>query len=187
MIGLLLLTFVAAVNPPRLAGALLDERRRATVAGVGAVAALGTVVVLAGVARPLLDGLDVTPPTAHMAVGIVVAAAGLRDLVAPSLRPSGGLGGPASGLVPVAFPLLLQPQVGLLALVAGLDHGVVAATGAAAPAIAVGAWLVPRSTRPRTGSPMGAATTTRLAAARWLGAAAVVLGADLIWDGVLTI
>ena len=130
--GLLLVSFLGAVNACRMRLAL--PRRRAAVA-LGALAALAAGALLALVGGALLDALDVSPESFRLAAGAVLAVEGVRTLVwpRPSVEPE--LPGLAVALVPVAFPLLLQPGVVVLALAAGADG--VLAEGMAALALAL--------------------------------------------------
>jgi small neutral amino acid transporter SnatA (MarC family) len=130
--GLLLVSFIGAANACRMRLAL--PRRRATVA-LGALAALAAGAVLALVGGVLLDALDVSPESFRLAAGAVLAVEGVRTLVWPRPTAEPELPGLAAALVPVAFPLLLQPGVVVLALAAGGDD--VAAAGVAALALAL--------------------------------------------------
>jgi small neutral amino acid transporter SnatA (MarC family) len=116
--GLLLLGFLGAVNPCR---ARLAMPPRGVAVVLGAVAALAAGAALAALGDPLLDALDVSPESFRLAAGIVLAVEGARALVWPRPASEPELPGVAAALVPVAFPILLQPGVIVLALAAGAD------------------------------------------------------------------
>ncbi|MFN3215401.1 MAG: hypothetical protein ACE367_02780 [Acidimicrobiales bacterium] len=172
-----LMAFLAtmlAVNPPRRA-LELDPRPRPDAAALGAAAVLAVVVVVAWVSDPLLSALDVSDPNWRIAAGLVLAARGLVDLVlAPKPFPE-GWSGRGEALIPVAFPVLLRPEVAAIGLAAGTDQGVVVAGAAAAVALAAAV----------------AATTwwTKQAPARAvagvISAAAAAVGITLMVQGVL--
>jgi small neutral amino acid transporter SnatA (MarC family) len=168
VLGMALLLTV--VNPPRHAGTA--PGRAPWTATAVAVGALALVAVLA---EPLLDALDITTPTWRMTAGIVVALAGARDLLhgRAAVIEDGG-----NAVVPLAFPVLLRPEVVFVAAIVALDAPVVAAIVGAAVAVALGAWAATRSV-----------TNSALTAggARVLGAVAIALGMDLIVDGVLAV
>jgi small neutral amino acid transporter SnatA (MarC family) len=84
-------------------------------------------VVVVLTAGPILDALDVGPPTVRIAAGLVLTAAALVQLLRgrrrgpPIVAASEVTGGAA--LVPLAFPYLLRPELALVALSAGADRG----------------------------------------------------------------
>ena len=90
---------------------------------VAAATTIAVVIVLAALATPILDALDVSNSTLRVGTGIVIAVVGLHDLVAPAPRADPALAGWRAGLVPLAFPLLINPALGAAALTAGADHG----------------------------------------------------------------
>ena len=102
---------------------------------------------------------------------------GVRALLAGSPRPAPALPGLRAALVPVAFPLLLQPGVVVLALAAGGDDVAGTAIGALAVALlaVVGASLVAGGQR---------ADALLLAGGRLLGALEIVAGAALAVDAI---
>jgi small neutral amino acid transporter SnatA (MarC family) len=163
--GLLLLGFVGAANPCRVRLAL--PPRRAAVA-LGAAIAVGAGAALAALGGSLLDSLDVSPESFRLAAGIVLAVEGARVLVWPRPAVEPGLPGLAAALVPVAFPLLLQPGVLVLALAAGGDGAGWTGVGALAIALA----LVVAVGALRAGPLV-------VAGARLLGAVEVLAGAAL--------
>jgi small neutral amino acid transporter SnatA (MarC family) len=179
-VSLLVLAALAAVNAPRARGALPAEDRVA-VAGFGALVALVALVPVAAVAGPLTDWLRVPASTARMGVGVVLAVVGLADvLVAPDPAPEPRLPGRRAALVPIAFPVLLDPGLGFLVLAGSLDHGVAAALSAAAVALAtlpLSALLVPPARSPL-------ALRVQRALAGVVAAGLVAAGIALLIDGM---
>jgi small neutral amino acid transporter SnatA (MarC family) len=118
---------IAAVNAPRRHRALsIDDRppsAQRAVAALGAALLAVSIVFLAGVADALLDALDISAPNARIAAGLVVGVGGLAELV--WRRPPAGPApiGWRAAVVPVWFPILLRPEVGIAALTLGEDHG----------------------------------------------------------------
>ena len=169
---------LAAFNPARLAAALPASGRR-TAAAVAAAFGLGAVIVAAALSEPLLDAIDVSASTFRIAAGVVVAMGGLVRLADALPRPEPGIGGWRAGIVPLAFPLLLAPDLVLLAISLGADEGVapVAVGGAIGAAAVVAAAWVPRPLGPR-------ARFAGAGAARMLAAVLVVAGVALAVDGV---
>jgi small neutral amino acid transporter SnatA (MarC family) len=141
----------------------------------GAVVAATLVSALALATPPILDVLDVSPETLEMAAGLVViAVGGLRviGLVGPDEQPQNG---PTMWLVPVAYPLLLRPEVLLSALTFGARLQIGPAVVLSLMAVAAGAVI-------------GLVTMRRrrlwLAAVRLMGAGAIVVGVILVIDGL---
>ncbi|MBW3665461.1 MAG: hypothetical protein KY469_20390 [Actinobacteria bacterium] len=181
VVGVVLL--LATANPPRHAGTVPGRAPwPATAVAVGALA------LLAVVAEPLLDALDITVPTWRMTVGIVVALAGARDLLRgrATVMENGG-----NVVVPLAFPVLLRPEVAFAVVIVALDASLGAAIAGAALAVGLGAWAAVRSSAdgPRTDAAGARVASSALTAggARLLGAVAIALGVDLIVDGVLAV
>lgn len=143
---------LAAVNPPRRVGEL-DPRPRPA---VGALAWAIVVVVLVAVAAasgPVLEWLAVSPATLRIGAGFVLVLRAMMDLVrAPRPEPE-ALAGWGEAVYPVAVPVLLRPELALLAMSAGADLGVATTGGLAAVSVAVGAvavvwWPGRRGVRP---------------------------------------
>jgi small neutral amino acid transporter SnatA (MarC family) len=117
-LAFLVVAFVAAVNPCRT---------RLGYGGPWSTVALGCAVVfatgaaLAAVGGAALEAIDVSPESFRLAAGLVLAVEGARTLVWPAPSAEPALTGVAAAVVPVAFPLLLQPGVVALALAAGGD------------------------------------------------------------------
>lgn len=174
-----LVFLTAAVNPVWVRAALPAGRGRVVAAAVAALLGFAAVVALAAVSGPVLDALDVSPSTFRIAAGAVAAIGGAVRLVVPLPRPEPAGDVWRAGLVPVAFPTLLTPDLGLLALSLGADEGVlpVALAAAVALALLVAAAVVPP---PQSGR-AGAATTGM---ARVIAAVLVVAGVALAVDGV---
>ena len=173
----LLLLGVAVVNPPRvrlLLGARSARIRMRAAAG-GSVVAVGAAVVLAALAHPLIDALDIAPETFRVASAMVIT---LTALVVIATQPGDGellRGAPRDALVPVAYPLLTGPGAVMAWLVLGVDRGVWTVLGVAAAACALVTVLSPLPAGRRS---------TWVGAARLLAAGAVVLGVALVIDGV---
>ena len=165
----------AAVNPPRLAG-LTSRLGRAPVAG-GAALGGAVLTVLAVASGPLLDGLEISEPTLRVAAGLVAAAAGLWHLVGPAPSPWDVGPGRGASLAPVAFPVLLRPEVVLSALSTGAQDGVWVAVLASTVALALGGLALVRPADSRVVR----------AAGRLVGALLVVLGVALVVGGVLAV
>lgn len=151
----LLLTLFAAANPPRLR-ALPDRAGRARrVVGLGVV---GLAVILAS--SWLLDVLDVSDPTARVAAGVVVALSAAVDLVDPKRLGTA----------------VLRPGPLLILLVGAVDPG---AGRSVAGLAAVVVLAMVSATVGRSGE-----STRWTQAARWIAALALVLGLDLVVDGI---
>lgn len=158
-----LVVFTAAANPARQAG-----RTDADGAGAAGGALLAaTAVLLAWLSHPLLDGLDVSVPSAFIGVGLVAGVAGVRDLV--TARP------------PVWEPVLSRPEVLLPAVPIGADHG----TAVVAVGVVVAVALTLAARRMRTaGATAGGGHVTL---SRILGGVLVVAGVDMVVDGILDV
>ena len=134
------LALIATCNPLFVGRAVPRRERRAdraTLAAVGGALGALIVVVAAALSGPLLDVLDVSPPSLRLAVGIVGAVAGLVRLVRRPLGPQDGRPGLSAALVPVAVPLVAAPALVMLGLGAGADLGVLFVAGCLA--LSVGA------------------------------------------------
>lgn len=133
--------FIVALGPMRQADRLRSLSQPQT--AVAAVAAAIAVGVLSLVAGQLLDWADVSGPTARIGAGLAVVATALVRLVRPALPledPPVLLGeNLMSGLVPAAFPVLLQPVVGILAVAVAAERGAGIALASAVPAL--GLWI----------------------------------------------
>ena len=171
------LVFVGALNPFRRRGALSVERAHDVV--VGSVVALGVYVAISLVANGARDALDVSAPNARIAAGLVLLAVGLHATLAQLVvYPLGATR--RAWLVPVLFPVLLRPDLALVALAADGAAGVAIVSIAAALALgATAAWWATRgnvaSGRAERG--LGAAT----------GAVLVLAAVRLLLDGVFAV
>ena len=132
--GFFLLAFAAAANPCG-ASLALPQRRSAVALGALLAAAVCTAVAVSG--SVVLDALDVSPESFRLAAGLVLGLEGARALLSPRPPREPELPGLGAALVPVAFPLLLQPGVVMLALAAGADDVAGRAVGALCVAFAV--------------------------------------------------
>jgi len=130
--GFLLFAFIAAVNPCRTRLALPASPAALV---LGSLIALGAGAALTVAGDILLETLDVSPESFRLAAGLVLTLEGLRALVLPRPAKEPELAGLGAALVPVAFPLLLQPGVVVLALAAGGEG--VAGEGIGALAVAL--------------------------------------------------
>ena len=174
---LAILAFVAAINPGRSSSAapLLPARRR-TASNVFGVAILVGVTTAATLSGPIVGALGVSDPNARIAAGIGLLVVGAHALfsAAPDAEPS--LSGPLAGLVPLAFPLWLNPAAVALAVAVGAEAGVARCVLAALPAVVIAGVAVRLG--PRRWSSM---------VDRWSGPAGTVLGVVIVLDGVRSI
>jgi small neutral amino acid transporter SnatA (MarC family) len=171
----------AATNPTRIWAALPSRPARLAASAVAAVTTVVAVVALAALATPLLDALEISASTLRVGTGIVIAVVGLHDLVARPPRAEPALVDWRAGLVPLAFPLLLNPALGAAAITSGADHGLVVPIVAAI--IGTGTLVVLAATTsatPRAERLLGALGRTT-------GAALIVLGIALAVDGVFSL
>ena len=178
--ALLVITFLAAVNPARVRLGVPETgsaRARPAVLGGGTLLGLGVVWALAAVSGPLLDWLEVTPETFRIAAGITAVLAAAVVLVSPRPADEPELPGWRAALWPVAFPRLAAPQVLVLAISTGAQEGVAATLGAAAVSLGVlGVFgLVPRR---------GVTDRALLWLGRVLAALLVVAAIGLIIEGI---
>jgi hypothetical protein len=115
---------------------------------------LATIVL----ARPILDLLDISEPTARVAAGIAVLLTGLVDLVDP--RRTG--------------PALLRPGAALVLLVSAVDPGRLATTTALLVVVGLARFIATDRE----------AVPTWVRWARFVAAGAILLGANLVVDGI---
>ena len=174
-----ILLLVVAVNPAAVAVALWDRERWRPVAAAAAVTAT-VVVVLAALSGPLLDALDVSPPSFQVATALVVGLSAARTLAAGTPRVAGE--GPPSGwgrvLSPLLFPVLLTPAV----VVAGISTATIDGLGLAIAGTIVGLGLAATAAVVAKGRDL-----PWVAAMRFVAALAIVLAIALAVDGVKTI
>ena len=179
-LALAVLALVTAVNPLRAWTVLPDgaERRLATLVGTGL--ALGAVLAAALLASPLLDAIDLSPPMARLAAGIVLLLAGAWGLIGPPLAPTPALDGWRAGVVPVAVPALVRPEIFLVALVIAADHGV-APTLVIAAAALVAVVVLAFVPTPARGTP---ASRLLDGGVRFVAGLATAAGLGLLMDGL---
>jgi len=178
--GLLVAAYLAAFNVARTRLAVPeagDGRARPGVLAGGAALALGVVAALAGWSGPLLRSLEVAPETFRIAAGFtgIIAAAVVLAVPRPPAEPVPRRW--RAALWPVAFPLLLGPEVLALAVATGSQEGLPATLVAAGVALAV---LVGLGTVPRRPLP----DRVLLWASRVLGAVLLLVALWLAVDGI---
>ncbi|QGG96206.1 hypothetical protein [Actinomarinicola tropica] len=182
--ALVVVAVVAAANPARLARAAGTAPEgtavRRPVATGGAAAAVA-VVVLALLGSSAWTWLDVSDPTGVVAAGLVLALAGAWSLLAPLPSWEPALDGGRAALLPVAVPLVLRPELALLALAAGADGHV--------PAVVVGMVIAVASAVGGTVESSGGDARDRLWswAARGTGAVVVAAGVAMAVAGVYSV
>ena len=134
-----LVAYLTAVNPPRLRPHLSAGPERAVtrylLIGAVAVAGAGLMIVIA--ASSILDVLDITDETWRLAAGVVCVLVAARAILLPRLGTMPEADG--IGFIPLAFPLLLTPQLTALAVLFGATEAMAIAWGWLAVAVAVGA------------------------------------------------
>jgi small neutral amino acid transporter SnatA (MarC family) len=176
---------ILALNPARAAfgvpraGRAPDEAVKLAALG-GAIGGVGLCVV-AALADPLFDAIDVSDPSFRVAAGIVGGIAGIADLFRRPPPPEPSLAGWRAALVPVALPLVARPALVVLALGAGADHGVLVCVAAMAAGVAALTALVARC------STDGASGRVLRWAGRLLAAGLLACGVILTVDGVLDV
>lgn len=142
---------VAVLNPPRRV-CEIDPRPDVQVAAAGAAIAAGAYLLVAAVSGPVLGALDISDANIRIAAGLVVAIRALVDVVLPPKPEPPGLRVGSGALAPLAFPILVRPEMAVLMLSVGHDIGVwraglVALTGVALAAGAMVVWSSGRSAR----------------------------------------
>lgn len=170
-----LAAYVAAVNPPRLRPGLVrtDDRGDPGPLLSGALIAVGVGLLLVLSADTILEALDITDETWRLGAGVVAALAGARVLIAPKLSEMPTAKG--MGFLPISFPLLLTPQLLVLAILFGATEGFAAAWGLLT--VGIGTGVAVGELRLRTPG-------LWLALARFFGAILVVLGIALVVAGI---
>ena len=173
----LFLLGLAVVNPARtrvLLGARSASKRSAATA-LGAVVAVAIAGMLAAVATPLIEAMDVAPETFRIAAAMIITLSGIITIAAPLSAAEAMSGDRRDALIPVAYPILLGPAPVLAWLVVGVDEGVWTTLAVAAGGYVASAAVAGFPTGRRSGW---------VAAARLIAAIAVVLGVALVIDGV---
>ena len=162
-----LAAFDVAQRCRQLRDATAEQR---LVVGVGAFA---VAIALAAVATPLLDALDISAPNMQIGAGIVL---GVYSIVA--LVTWDDAAAPAAlyrGLVPLLFPIVLTPVVGVVVLAVAARNGMPVPTLASAVAAALLAW------------PAASASVGRRPIRMASAAAGVVASVAMIVDGAFAV
>ena len=179
------LALILALNPARAAFGIPRAGRPAEMpvrlAALGGAIGGLVVLVLAAVADPLLDALDVSAPSLQTAAGIVAAIAGAADIFRRPPPPEPSLAGWRAALVPVAIPVVLRPALVVLALSAGAEEGVPVTVGA----VVLGVGLL--TAFAANGPVEGARGRVLRWSARLLAAGLVACGVVLAIDGILDV
>jgi small neutral amino acid transporter SnatA (MarC family) len=174
-----------ALNPPRavfgIPRAGRSPREVAILAALGGAIGGLAVCVSAALAAPILDALDVSAPSFRTAAGIVALLGGVADLIRRPAPPEPALAGRRAALIPVAIPVVARPVLLVMALGAGIDHGVLVTAGAMAIGVALMTALVVH------GSTDGPGGRVLRWADRLLAAGLVASGVLLAIDGILAV
>ena len=164
--------FLVAVNPAAVAAWIPRAALSRTTARLAFVGTAVAVAVLAAGSDPLLDWLDVSPPTFQVAAGAVLGIAAARWVAV-------GARAPSSADEPSVLASLLSPQLVAAAITAGADVGTAWTTAAATVALLVAAAAVAWQRH------LSAAVWSW--AARLVGLAGVAVALGLVVDGVKTV
>lgn len=167
---LAILLLVAVVNPARRRAELADDT---AVVAAGAALTLTVLVLLGWWGESLIDALDISAPTLRVGVGLVLGGRGLIDLVRGLPQPGEGLTGRGGAVMPVFFPVLLRPELALVAISVSVDAG----RGAMVLAATIGLGLVV--------VPVGASWRRPLSMVAATGL--LVLAVDRLIDGVFAL
>jgi len=189
---LAILGYVLASNPfhRRPVLPLTDRPRQTALATIaaGAIVTMGVLSVIAAAGSAVLDALDISVANARVAAGLVVVLAAIvqflrdpRSTADGDAAADGAPVGSAAALTPVFFPILLRPELAVLALVGGADVG----WGAMAAAVLIGtsavvAWAA-------LAQPDSWTTRFERVFDRLVDVGLIVIGIDQIVDGVLAI
>lgn len=172
-----LVAFTGALDPFRRRGCLSVTRRRDVV--LGAVLAGTAYVAIAALGTTVREALDVSAPNARLAAGLVLLAVGLHAVITPLPRLA-VVDAPRAWLAPVAFPVLLRPDLALVALAADGAPSLASVVGAATLALALTVvWW------DRAPAHVGARVERGLSAV--LGALTVLAAVRLLLDGLFAI
>ena len=192
-VPLLLVVFWAALNPPASLASLgepfatLPERRRRELLAASFAIAAALLLLAVALHEPLLDLLELSPPSFDVAAGIVMLAGAVRPLVRgraiEEATASMADGGRRSAIAPLALPLLATPAAFAAAIAyaerAGEPETAIVAIALVALAALSLAW------QPQLLARAGRAPIDGLA--RLTGALLVAVAVGLIVDGVLSI
>ncbi len=170
-------TYLAAVNPARLRPALPERDSRVHWAPIlsGATATLVVGFFLVAVSTDLLDALEITPETWRIAAGSIATLVGLRVLASPGRAEEPQLRGRWAAIVPMAFPLLITPELVALVSLFGATEPATRSAGGLIAAIAVGT---------ATGAAAHRRPSLWLAAARLFAAMLILGGLAMIVEGI---
>jgi small neutral amino acid transporter SnatA (MarC family) len=175
-----LVCFLGAANPVRRRRCMVVAEARQV--HLGAAAALVAYAVLALLGAAVRGALDVSTPNMRVAAALVLVVVGLHAVVAPLPAPHEAIDGRSAWLVPVLFPVLLRPDLALVAFAADRASGVlVVIAGALVALAAVVAWWSagPTSTRTSTAWERGVGAV--------FGVATVAAAVRLLLDGVFAL
>jgi small neutral amino acid transporter SnatA (MarC family) len=164
---------IVTINPPRRRSELGGNVR---VIAAGAAITLFVVVVLGALGDWILDSLDITAPTFRVAVGLVLIARGVLDLIRSPAEPvdrPGWLG----AVAPVFFPVLFRPELGLIAISVAVDAGLGPMLLGAAIGLALVVAATARLHDAGYGRALGAVFSTAL----------IILAVDRLIDGVFAL
>lgn len=178
-LALLALAALCAVNPARVRSALPREET-VRVGALGAGLAWLALVPLVVLADAVLDAAQVAASTLRMAAGIVLVLQGGWVMVTRPPRPEPALPGRRAALVPVAFPVLLTPGLGVLTVSGALDRAapvVLAVIAGALATVAVVGGVRASALSPRVLDGLGRVTAAVL----------VVAGLGLLMNGLFDI
>ena len=168
------LLVVATVSPAIVVLRLPGIGWAKLVAGMAAAGVVGTLLV--AVADPLAELAEVEPESVRIAAGLVLGVTGLARLAIPVGRREEVFSGAAAWLVPVAYPVVVGPELVLALLAAGVGGqawagsiGLAVGLGLAAIATLAGDTAVP--------APIWRATARLTAAVQVLVAIALTVDA----------
>lgn len=180
--GFVVITFMAAVNIARARLTVPESestgRAQIDVLVLGMLLTLGLAAAVGAVGDPLLDWLRITPETFQIAAGVILVVPGIRWLARPEPPAEPRMGGLAAALVPVTFPILATPELTALVISFAVTEGLARMLGALATAFVGLAILGPVSTSGLIPRRLLVLST------RFLGAAALVMAAALVVDGI---
>jgi small neutral amino acid transporter SnatA (MarC family) len=171
VLGVLLV--IVTINPPRRRAELATDGRAAA---AGAALTLAALLVLGALGEGLLDALDIAAPTFRVAVGLVLVARGAIDLTRPP-GPALERPGSAEAVVPVFFPVLFRPELGLVAVSVAVDAGLAPMLLGAAAGLGLVVAAVMRLDRSLYQRALGGVFSTAL----------IVLAVDRLIDGVFAL
>jgi small neutral amino acid transporter SnatA (MarC family) len=162
---------ITALDVPQRARLL--RTTPATQRAVVSAGLVGIAVILAFVATPLLDALDISSPTMEVGAGLVLALWSAAAIVRWDDEPAPAA--VAGGLLPLLFPIVLTPAVGVTIV------AVAARNGWWLPVLATTIGAVPIAVD-RIGRPLARRQWRLLSAS--IGA---VVGVVMIVDGALAV